>query len=105
MGAGGMRREIRPEQMKGFGCHRRRFRCNSGGGEAEEKARKAKFERKQRGKRRRREKTRPDVSPHGPTAVVAEERPKRSRNVNKEINTATMTFFFDRVGLGKSLCL
>lgn len=68
-------------------------------GEAEEKARKAKFERKQRGKRRRQKKTLPDVSPHGPTAVVAEERPKRSRNVNKEINRATMTFFY-LMGLG-----
>lgn len=106
-GAGGNARgwEIRPQEMKGFGCRRRHFLRNPA--EEELKRKHGRLNLKENGKGRKREKekkkTVPDVSPHGQTPVAAEDRPKQSRNVNKEVNGATMTvnffFFFDWVEL------
>lgn len=105
--------EIRPQEMKRFGCRRRRFLSNPGEEELRRKHERLKFERRQRGMKGEGEgkkKTVPDVSPHGPTPVAAEARLKQSRNVNK-VNGATMTFFFfyfvDRFWLrecGDSVC-
>lgn len=69
------------------------------GGEEEPERKHGRLNLKENGGKKEKKKTQPDVSPHGPSPVAAEGRPKRSRNVNKEINAATMTVFWG-VGWG-----